>query len=68
MLKGPFCIWDFGYGKNAPKDINEYLGRKVVFYDKVYTVVHVEPSDASVIAVSAAAEVSKPASLGADTA
>jgi len=45
MLEGPFCIFDFGYGKNAPKNINDYLGRKVVFYDKVYTVVHVEPSD-----------------------
>ena len=51
MLEGPFCIWDFGYGKNAPKDINEYLGRKVVFYDKVYTVVHVEPSDRHVYRV-----------------
>lgn len=45
MLEGPFCVFDFGYGKNAPKNINDYLGRKVVFYDKVYTVVHVEPSD-----------------------
>lgn len=51
MLEGPFCIWDFGYGKNAPKNINEYLGRKVVFYDKVYTVVHVEPSDRQVYRV-----------------
>lgn len=40
-LYSPF---DFGYGANAPENIQEYMGRLAVIYSKVYTVVKVEPS------------------------
>ena len=41
---GPILLIGAGQGQNAPQDINDYLGRLVRCYDRVFTVVRVEPS------------------------
>lgn len=47
-MTGKFFLspYDFGYGKHAPSngDINEYLGRKVICYNKTGVVVRVKES------------------------
>ena len=48
-LISPF---DFGYGANAPENIQDYLGRRVVSYHRLYTVAKVEPSQQAVHFVS----------------
>lgn len=40
----PILLIGAGQGRNAPQDINDYLGRLVRSYDMEYTVVRVEPS------------------------
>lgn len=44
ITSAPFLFTDCGQGRNAPQDINDYLGRLVRSYDTLFTVVRVEPS------------------------
>jgi len=46
------CPFDFGYGENAPENIQDYLGRLAVIYNKTYTVAKVEESKQAVYLLS----------------
>lgn len=45
---GPILLTNCGQGRNAPADINDYLGRLVNFYHDTYTVTRVEASQRTI--------------------
>ena len=45
---GPVLLTKLGQSRNAPADINDYLGRLVNFYHDTYTVTRVEASQRAI--------------------
>ncbi len=48
IASAPILLIGSGQGRNAPADINDYLGRLVNFYHKTYTVTRVEASQRTI--------------------